>query len=1152
MKGRTPLILLGRALLPCLLSGLASGQDEGVDLRKLRSICLPAEPNRREQEIATVLQRKLRDRYQINLRVTKGEAPKGEPAILVGRELALASQMITSGDLEAVKHDGYVLKVEGRGIALAGYRGLGTLYAGYALLRRVGLAFLPRGSGTIERLTPMKETVLPPFSISDKPFFEYRALGMLRGPFGSSWQDMGTPRSAEPKLFEPNLTKDWNDWTGGDHTSAYLVPKKIYHDEHPEYYALRNGKRIPKSIASTRLNLCLSNPDVRRITIERAVRWVGLESDRRFFTINDADSRYCECAACGAMDAKPNHLADRLLKWVNPAAEAVRAQYPDRIIFTLAYCQTAKPPLLLKPAPNVWVQYCPWYWSSRGTPGDHGFDHPRNIVAMEEFIGWCRWCPGQVALYEYPSGSRLFLYAQAKRLKFYAKHGVRGIYYCGRPKMWEDIFLYVMSRLDWDPFLDVGELEDEFCEGYYGPAAPAMREFFALERRASRAFGHGYVGDEMYLRDGLKLLERAEELVRDEEPLLLRLYQDLVPWHERHLTTVRPAGPLVKGDKGFELFRAAVAGHVRRLFRCADLRERAGDTRTATTMRKEIHKTLGRFGLVLLPQTEAADDLDDLLEEEEDDPWADLEKRIVPMDAVSKVPGAEPGEKVAAPGAEPEPDKQQESPPGVVQFLFDSEEAAEGCETDSTQADLIVPPKIVSVKALPGTERRGVRIAAPLSQLPTVKLPLDPKGIATVHAGRFFFQKRFEPPLATPGLTIFEFHLHASCEVPATLYVDIGTEGNGLRADVNLHAGEQIVRVDARNRQRGAWEHRSWVKDLRGVMIDLWPQDNFHPFPETRDAEVVLFGLTARSEDPLPGDLPHKGQAIWLTQHRSNVTHQFCVKQTELKRTKQKGPSIEYAQYSPEAFRTFTRHRALTPVFGIFTSPTAPDPEREAAEAMRGYLEKLFGVELPVNPPGMTIDRDSGNAVILGKDAGLGSGRVEPGEVDYVGEQGFVLRATDGRIVIAGADAAGTGFGVARYLEDHGVWFFVPDRGEAMLSLKESFLHELVVFDWPYFKSRPVPGGWRLMTQTDEERVTDPGVHFEDDQEALFTMAKAIKQCAREKREIPADLAKRASCCARARYVAAKLLWDPFRNTSELIDEFRCRSGAPWPLGKER
>jgi len=705
MKGRVPHPSLGIALVLCLLPGLASAQDEGVDLRELDTICLPDKPGRREQEIATILQRKLRDRYRINLRVTKGEAPKGEPAILVGRELAMASKIVTSEELEAVKHDGYVLRATSKGIALAGYRGIGTLYAGYALLRRVGLEFLPRGTGTIERFTPLKEAVLLPFTVSDRPFFEYRALGMLRGPFGSSWQDMGTPRSAEPKLFEPNITGDWNDWTGGDHTSAYLVPKKVYRDEHPEYYALRNGKRIPKSIASTRLNLCLSNPDVRRITTERAVRWVGLEADRRFFTINDADSRYCECAACGAMDAMPNHLADRLLKWVNPAAEAIRARYPDRIIFTLAYCQTSKPPRLLKPAPNVWVQYCPWYWSSRGTPGNHGFDHPRNIVAMEEFIGWSRWCPGQIALYEYPSGSRLYLYAQAKRLKFYAKHGVRGIYYCGRPKMWEDIFLYVMSRLDWDPYLDVGELIDEFCRGYYGPAASTMREFFSLERKASRAFGHGYVGEEMYLRDGLKLLERAEELLKDEEPVLLRLYQDLVPWYGRYLGSVRPAGPLTSGSNGLNAFRRKVARHVGRLLYKASMHERSGDTRTATIIRKDVHKALGRLGLVLLPETEAEDDLDDLLEDaEESDPLASLEKRIVPMDAVSRVPGSDAGKKTTGPGAEPEPGEQQElAPPDAVQFLFDSGDALKGCEADSTQAELIVPPEIVSVQTLSGT-----------------------------------------------------------------------------------------------------------------------------------------------------------------------------------------------------------------------------------------------------------------------------------------------------------------------------------------------------------------------------------------------------------------------------------------------------------------
>ena len=33
-------------------------------------------------------------------------------------------------------------------------------------------------------------------------------------------------------------------WLGGDHTAPYLVPRDLYYRDHPEYFAVRNGKRI--------------------------------------------------------------------------------------------------------------------------------------------------------------------------------------------------------------------------------------------------------------------------------------------------------------------------------------------------------------------------------------------------------------------------------------------------------------------------------------------------------------------------------------------------------------------------------------------------------------------------------------------------------------------------------------------------------------------------------------------------------------------------------------------------------------------------------------------------------------------------------------------------------------------------------------------
>ena len=76
-----------------------------------------------------------------------------------------------------------------------------------------------------------------------------------------------------------------------------------------------------------------------------------------------------------------------MLTWVNNTAQAVAAQFPDNIVLTMGYMNTPWPPLHVKPEPNVRVLYAPWYWDARGAPAG-SFFAPRNIIAMEQYIGW--------------------------------------------------------------------------------------------------------------------------------------------------------------------------------------------------------------------------------------------------------------------------------------------------------------------------------------------------------------------------------------------------------------------------------------------------------------------------------------------------------------------------------------------------------------------------------------------------------------------------------------------------------------------------------------------------------------------------------------------------------------------------------------------
>ena len=127
---------------------------------------------------------------------------------------------------------------------------------------------------------------------------------------------------ADPEHLGREARDTWapGEWLGSDHTAPYLVPKQRYYDTHPEYFAISNGKRLPKGTLMQRMSLCLSNPEVHRIASRRMTEWMDLQNDRRFYYCSDADAEPCRCPECTAVDLLPHYCADRNLAWVKESS----------------------------------------------------------------------------------------------------------------------------------------------------------------------------------------------------------------------------------------------------------------------------------------------------------------------------------------------------------------------------------------------------------------------------------------------------------------------------------------------------------------------------------------------------------------------------------------------------------------------------------------------------------------------------------------------------------------------------------------------------------------------------------------------------------------------------------------------------------------
>ncbi|OGV70532.1 MAG: hypothetical protein A3K19_24735 [Lentisphaerae bacterium RIFOXYB12_FULL_65_16] len=450
--------------------------------------------------------------------------PQG--VIAVG-SLAVKAGLITQAELDAVRRDGYVVRVADGRAAVCGWRDLGTVYGAYALLGQLGVKFYAPGCEVVPHV---KALTIAACEIRTKPIYEFRVVRGNLKLGHTPGNDMMDPEAIGEK---GNIV----------HASEFLVPYEKYGESNPEFFALqKDGKRLHKDPDAKRfdVHLCLSNPDVRRISAERMLMLIEKQSDRTFFGVSQGDGfAWCECDACKALDATPGNMTDRLLDYVNFIARAVAAKYPDKLIVTLAYTDaTSNPPTRVMPEPNVMVQYCPY--PNRTACQCHDLSCEKNTQGDTDLKGWIAKCPNNMYIFDYPCGYAVWyepfgsFYAMRKKLDFYSANGIRGIFYCGTPSNFRDLFTFVQSRLLWEPKADVEALTDEFMAAYYGKGAPIVREYFNfMHREVDTRPVHqmcegpnpGLVTPE-YAEKAFALFAQAEAAVQDDRAALFRVRQE--------------------------------------------------------------------------------------------------------------------------------------------------------------------------------------------------------------------------------------------------------------------------------------------------------------------------------------------------------------------------------------------------------------------------------------------------------------------------------------------------------------------------------------------------------------------------------------------------------------------------------------------------
>ncbi len=289
--------------------------------------------------------------------------------------------------------------------------------------------------------------------------------------------------AAEHHIRQVIQTRDSEDpeWGLWVHTMHRFVPATLI-DAHPEYFAERNGVRIPDQ-------LCLSNPEVLRITVDSLRAMMARKPAARYWSVSQLDNfNHCQCALCQRADSIDGSPSGSILRFVNAVADS----FPDKVISTLAYQYSRTAPKVTKPRHNVNIMLCSIEEdrskpiAERDGPGSFTYDlrqwaqltpaqrpgQAPNIIVWDYVINFSH------LVLPFPNWKVL-----QPNIRLFRGNGVPMVFEQGLSSPGGEMPEFrceLLSQLLWNPDLDVDSLRTAFLNGFYGQAGPFIDRYTRL------------------------------------------------------------------------------------------------------------------------------------------------------------------------------------------------------------------------------------------------------------------------------------------------------------------------------------------------------------------------------------------------------------------------------------------------------------------------------------------------------------------------------------------------------------------------------------------------------------------------------------------------------------------------------------------------
>jgi Domain of unknown function (DUF4838)/Glycosyl hydrolase family 67 N-terminus len=549
-------VVAAKAAQPAPPQAVKSVQDRASNWR----IVCPPPASPAVNWVATELQSYLQQMSGCKLSIV--QRVRGKPMLAIGLRPELSPDDRAVLPPPAQGYDGFAVavvpatrKTPAR-IVIAGDNARGVIYGVYDVLERLGCRwFYPTEDAADPEVVPRQTTLSLPagkwavaspmkyricngsewfFEMQAAPALKQLAWAMKARYNAMGWQaDTHTPLETQyQQLAESGLLAELAKRDmflhGPAHSFNLLLRAEDYMTNHPNWFGLRDGKRVAQTFAGAQF--CWSNPEARKQFTDNVEAFARQAPQIHILCLVPFDGgRACECDEC-----KKAGASNLLMLLMGEVIERLKSCRPDLLVETVGgYGAAMDPPDTVRIHPQQRVVWAHW-----GRGYTMGYDDLR-YDRKDNLEKWRRAARGGITLCQYytdnfaePWVMSPFTVAMEGDRRYFRQKGIDSVYMLMWPRgYWWNHSLngYLAGRCFYDFSLSPYDLLRDYARQYYGPqAGPLLADYFEAWARdpelCYRVRGDSRDSDRAALADQRqRLLEPATGLVRTNNLFAYRL-----------------------------------------------------------------------------------------------------------------------------------------------------------------------------------------------------------------------------------------------------------------------------------------------------------------------------------------------------------------------------------------------------------------------------------------------------------------------------------------------------------------------------------------------------------------------------------------------------------------------------------------------------